>query len=158
ERMQDAIGVVDPLEIVIHLGAERAAGERMRWVAVQLPGRTVVHVYYPTARVRTVVPASAANDLERAGRAHRAMIPSNLRLGRWSLAYRQPRLDASRRVRTPRASTWALVPHSSGRKASAGRSFASQTALRAEIPAGGGQPGFPLLMPSPSKPFMRIGQ
>ena len=39
--MQDAIGVVDPLEIVTHLGAERAAGEGMRWVAVQLPGGTV---------------------------------------------------------------------------------------------------------------------
>src|SRR3984893_18625485 len=80
QRMQDAIGVVDPLEIVIHLGAERAAGERMRRVAVQLPGGTVVHFYYPTARVRTVVPACAANDLDRAGRAHRAMIPSNLNL------------------------------------------------------------------------------
>src|SRR6202790_4795586 len=76
--MQDAIGVVDPLEIVIDLGAERAAGERMRRGAVQLPGGTVVHFYYPTARVRTVVPACTANDLDRAGRAHRAMIPSNL--------------------------------------------------------------------------------
>src|SRR6202790_1944838 len=76
--MQDAIGVVDPLEIVIDLGAERAAGERMRRGAVQLPGGTVVHFYYPTARVRTVVPTCAANDLDRAGRAHRAMIPSNL--------------------------------------------------------------------------------
>src|SRR6185295_6514244 len=75
--MQDAVGVVDPLEIVIHLGAERAAGKRMRRVAVQLPGGTVVHFYYPTARVRTVVPACAANDLDRASRAHRAMIPSN---------------------------------------------------------------------------------
>src|ERR1700730_18508896 len=95
QRMQDAIGVVDPLEIVIHLGAERAAGERMRRVAVQLPGGTVVHFYYPTARVRTVVPACAANDLDRAGRAHRAMIPSNLNLaarGESPTAFGPPRL------------------------------------------------------------------
>ena len=30
QRVQDAIGMVDALEIVIHLGAQRAAGERMR--------------------------------------------------------------------------------------------------------------------------------
>jgi hypothetical protein len=59
--------VVDPLEIMVNLGAERAAGERMRRVAVQLPGGTVLHFYNPTARVRAVVPASAANRLDRHG-------------------------------------------------------------------------------------------
>src|SRR6202163_4996722 len=88
--MQDAIGVVDPLEIVIHLGAERAAGERMRRVAVQLLGGTVVHFYYPTARVRTVVPACAANDLDRTSRAHRTMVPSNLRRLYQTLELRPP--------------------------------------------------------------------
>src|SRR3979411_555280 len=102
--MQDAIGVVDPLEIVIRLGAERAAGERMRRVAVQLPGGTVVHFYYPTARVRTVVPACAAHDLDRAGRAHRTMIPSNL--GRRIMAMNVSGfIPSAERCRSGRSST-----------------------------------------------------
>ena len=56
--------MVDALEIVIDLGAERAARERMRGVAGQALGRAVPDLHYPTAGVRTIVPARAANDLE----------------------------------------------------------------------------------------------
>ena len=66
QRMEHAIGVIDALEIVIHLGAERAARERMRRIAGQLLGGAVAHLDDPAAGVRTVVAACAANDVHRA--------------------------------------------------------------------------------------------
>src|SRR5262245_10287685 len=75
--MQDAIGMVNTFEIVIDLGAERAASERMRRVAVELPGGTVLHFDAPVAGVRAVVATCATNDVHRGVRAHRAMVPSS---------------------------------------------------------------------------------
>ena len=56
--------MVDALEIVIHLGAERAAGERMRGITGQPLGGAVPDLDDPAARIGTVVPAGAANDPE----------------------------------------------------------------------------------------------
>ena len=41
QRMQHAIGVIDALQVVIHLRAERAARERMRRIAAERPGVAV---------------------------------------------------------------------------------------------------------------------
>ena len=67
QRVQHAIGVVHALEVVIHLRAERAAGERVRLIARQLYGRPVPHFDDPRAGVRTVVPARAAHHRQRRG-------------------------------------------------------------------------------------------
>jgi len=55
--------MIDPFEVVIHLRAERAAGERMVGIAVQASGGTVLDLDDPMAGVRTIVAACAANDL-----------------------------------------------------------------------------------------------
>ena len=67
QRVQHAIGVVHALEVVIHLRAERAAGERVRPIARQLYGRPIPHFDNPRAGVRTVVPARAAHRPQRRG-------------------------------------------------------------------------------------------
>ena len=61
--MEHAIGMIDAIEIVIHLRAERAAREGMRGIAEQLLGGAVAHLHDPAAGVRTIVSACAANDL-----------------------------------------------------------------------------------------------
>ena len=66
--MQDAVGMVDALEVVIHLGAERAAGERMRGITRERLGSAITDLNDPGTRIRTVVPAGAANDLDRSVR------------------------------------------------------------------------------------------
>ena len=63
--MQHAIGMVDAIEIVIDLGAKRAASEGMRRIAGQPLRRPVPHFYDPRARVRTIVAARAAHGLKR---------------------------------------------------------------------------------------------
>jgi len=63
QRVQHAVGMIDPFEVVIHLRAERAAGERMVGIAVQAFGGTVLDLDDPMAGVRTIVAACAANDL-----------------------------------------------------------------------------------------------
>ena len=64
ERMEHAIGVIDAIEIVIHLGAKRAACEGMRRIAGKLLGGAVAHLHDPAAGVRTVVSACAANNAQ----------------------------------------------------------------------------------------------
>ena len=64
ERMEHAIGVIDAIEIVIHLGAERAAREGMRRIAGKLLGGAVAapprsSCRCPDSRVR-MRPAPAA--------------------------------------------------------------------------------------------------
>ena len=65
QRVQDAVGMVDALEVVIDLGAERAARERMRGIAGQPLGQAVAHLDDPAAGVRAVVSAGAADDIGR---------------------------------------------------------------------------------------------
>ena len=67
QRVQHAIGVVHALEVVIHLRAERAAGERVRLIARELYGRPIPHFDDPRAGVRTVVPARATHHPQRRG-------------------------------------------------------------------------------------------
>jgi len=62
--MEHAIGVIDAIEIVIHLGAERAARERMRGIAGQSLGLAITNLDDPAARVGAVVPACAADDVD----------------------------------------------------------------------------------------------
>ena len=71
QRVQHAVRVVDALEVVVHLGAERAARERMRGIAGQPLGGAVPDLDHPAAGVRAVVPAGAADGVERMnGRRH----------------------------------------------------------------------------------------
>ncbi len=53
---------------MIHLGAERAARERMRGVAREPLRGAVPYLHHPTARVRTIVSASAPYDVKWIGR------------------------------------------------------------------------------------------
>src|SRR5262245_7968308 len=70
--MQDAVGVVNALEIVIDFRAEGAARERMLGVAVQPFRGALLDLNDPPACVGTVVPTGAANDLDGiAGGGHR---------------------------------------------------------------------------------------
>ena len=59
--------MVHALEIVIDLRAERTAIEWMRRVARQPLGGPIPDLYDPAARVRAVMPAGTANDLNRTG-------------------------------------------------------------------------------------------
>ena len=65
QRVQHAVGMVDALEIVVDLGAQRPAGERMRRIARETLGGAVPDVDHPAARVGAVMPAGAADDLDR---------------------------------------------------------------------------------------------
>ena len=64
ERMQHAIRVIDALQVVIHLGAERAAREGVRGIAGQRHSGAVAHVHGPRAGVGAIVAAGATHDLD----------------------------------------------------------------------------------------------
>jgi hypothetical protein len=55
--------MIDAFEVVIDLGAERAAREGMRGIAEELFGDAVTDLHDPAAGVGTVVSASAADDV-----------------------------------------------------------------------------------------------
>src|SRR5262245_29477052 len=60
--------MVDAVEIVVHLGAERAASERVLGVPRQPLRAAVPDLHHPGARVGTIVPARAADDVKRSRR------------------------------------------------------------------------------------------
>jgi hypothetical protein len=61
QGMEHTIGVIDPLEIVIHLGAQRSARERVGGITVKTDRGVAVHVDDPAAGVRAIVAARTAN-------------------------------------------------------------------------------------------------
>jgi hypothetical protein len=63
QRVKHAIRVIHALEVVIHFRAERAARKGMIGIAVQLLGHPVANIDDPAARIRTVVPAGAADGV-----------------------------------------------------------------------------------------------
>ena len=67
ERVQHAVRVIDTLQVVVDLGAQRAARERMRGIAGQTCRRSVLNLHGPGARVGAVVPAGSPNGCVVAG-------------------------------------------------------------------------------------------
>jgi hypothetical protein len=62
ERVQDAVRVVDAGDVVVHLHAEPAPGERVLGVATDLDGPSVLDGDEHRARVRAVVRTRAPDD------------------------------------------------------------------------------------------------
>src|SRR5688572_9687994 len=60
--------MVHAVEIVVHLGTERAASERVLGVARQPLRAAVPDLHHPGARVGTIVPTRAPDDVKRSRR------------------------------------------------------------------------------------------
>src|SRR5262245_5941206 len=100
--------MVDTVEVVVHLGAERAARERVIGVARQPLRAAVPDFHHPGAGVGTVVPACAADDVK------------------WSRRHQMPSIATIRGRLAPVKVQIAASLHNGGRlpmpaKASSGR-------------------------------------
>jgi len=89
--------LVDALEIVILFGAQRAARKRMFAVARQSLRDPVPYFDHPTARVRTIVPARAADDLEWFGNEGHQGVCRNAAAARLEVDRRVPRCFVPKR-------------------------------------------------------------
>jgi hypothetical protein len=61
QRVEDPIGTVDPLEILIDRRAEAAPREGMIRVAVQMNGDPILDGHLPSAGIGTIVRTAAAD-------------------------------------------------------------------------------------------------
>ena len=64
--MMDPVGVIDPVEKVVDLGAKLTPRIRVVGVAAQLDRHAVIDRCHPAARIRAVVMAGAQNGLHQA--------------------------------------------------------------------------------------------
>ena len=84
--MEQAVGVIDLLEVVVDLRAQPATGERMRFVALQPGGTPVLDFHHPPARIGAIVSTCAANGVRRSHGRRRYGIPGKERFHRERLA------------------------------------------------------------------------